>query len=225
MHLLRDLEDLKRDLLAIGAMVEEALTKAIRALMNRRLELALAVQNEDDAINDAEVRLEEDCLKVLALNQPVAGDLRFIVTVLKVNNDLERMGDLAVNIAERAAFLCAHDAIDVPLDFERMVDCVQTMVRDSLDALVNQDPALARSVCAADDTVDDINREMYERLAGLMREEPDTIPRAIHTLSASRHLERIADLATNIAEDVIFLVDGEVVRHQLEDYLDGGAAG
>jgi len=217
-HLERDLDRLKKKILTMGAMVESAANKAINALVERRLQWAEEVMAGDDEIDSREVEIEEDCLKALALHQPVAADLRFIITVLKVNNDLERMGDLAVNIAERAAYLTTHDPIQVPVDFTRMIEIVRAMVRDSLDALVKQDAALARRVCHRDDEVDELNRNMYHLLQDLMAREPQAIKRAVHTLSACRHLERIGDLATNVAEDVVFMVEGEIVRHRLEKY-------
>ena len=217
-HLQRDLEHLSRETLAVGALVEEGVNHAIEALMHRRPELAEHVMKGDDGIDRREVVVEEDCLKILALHHPVAADLRYIVAVLKVNNDLERMGDLAVNVAERAIYLATHDPLPVDLDFNAMGDLVRGMVRNCLDSVVRRDTALARQVIADDDKVDAINREMFEVLEELMQSDPSTVKRAIHMLSASRHLERIADLATNIAEDVIFLVDGEVIRHRLEEY-------
>lgn len=222
-HLERDLDRLKRHMLTMGAMVEEAVNKAITALVDRRPELAEEVMQGDTEIDETELMIEEECLKALALHQPVAKDLRFVICAMKVNNDLERMGDLAINIAERALFLAGEPPIGVPLDFVRMADSVRSMVRDSLDSLVNLDTTIARSVCAADDEVDDINRDMYVKLQALMRKDGDSVERAVHTLSASRHLERIADLATNIAEDVVFLVEGEVIRHRHEDYRQSQA--
>lgn len=216
-HLEQDLDRLKKDVLTMGALVEEATNKAISALTRRDPALAEDVLSGDDAIDRREVEVETACLKVLALHQPVAGDLRFIVAVMKVNNDLERMGDLAQNIAERAAYLARHEPVLVELDFERMVERVRQMVSMSLDSLVNRDPELARRVCALDNEVDGYHRRMFSVLQELMREDTDTIERAVHTLSVARHLERIADLATNIAEDVVFMVEGEVIRHHAED--------
>jgi phosphate transport system protein len=218
-HLLRDLEHLKKEILTVGALVEEATDKAIAALVDRRAALAEEVLKGDDRIDHKEVEVEEECLKVLALHQPVAADLRFIVAVLKVNNDLERMGDLAVNVAERAAFLATHEPLPVALDFPAMGDMVRGMVRDVLDALVRLDTELARSVWSRDDHVDEMNRRMFHVLEDLMQRDPSTVERALHTLNASRQLERMADLATNIAEDVLFMVLGEVVRHRFRDYL------
>ena len=218
MHLQRDLEDLKKKLLDMGSLVEKATNLAISALQKRRADLCSEVHELDVTIDRREVVIEEDCLKILALHQPVATDLRFVVCVMKVNNDLERMGDLAINIAERAAYLATHDDIGVPLDFHRMLEVVRTMVKQSLNSLINLDVMTAREVLAMDDEVDDINKQMFVILEALMFENPAVITRAIHMLSASRHLERIADLATNIAEDVAFLVEGAVIRHQPEDY-------
>ncbi|MBN2707370.1 MAG: phosphate signaling complex protein PhoU [Deltaproteobacteria bacterium] len=219
MHLQRELEHLKKELLRIAAMVENATDKALVSLVERRIELAYEVIDEDDLIDQAEVRIEEDCLKILALHQPMATDLRFVITALKVNNDLERVGDLAVNIAERAAYLSRKEMLAVTLDFPKMAAEVMKMLKAALDALTRQDTELARKVIAGDDLIDDYNRRMYTSLQHLMRENPSTIKRAMHLLSASRHLERIADLATNICEDLIYMVEGEVIRHRPSDYL------
>lgn len=214
MHLHRDLDLLKREILELGGMVEVAINDAIVALKNRRIDLAEKVIEREDEINEKEVQIEEECLKILALHQPVAADLRFIVVTLKVNNDLERMGDFALNIAERSLFLSTQDPIPtMPEFFEVVPETVRTMVRKTLDALVKMDMDLAREVMAMDDTVDDINRRMYSQLQQLMEKDSSTIERSIQVLSTSRYMERIADLATNIAEDVVFMVEGKVVRH------------
>jgi phosphate transport system protein len=165
-----------------------------------------------------EVEVEESCLKILALYQPVAIDLRFIIAVLKINNDLERVGDLAVNIAERAIFLATQPEVNVELDFTTMAVKTQEMLKKSLDALVNLNAGLAREVCACDDEIDAINRQMYLTVQDAMNTHPDQIEPLTHLLSASRHLERIADHATNIAEDVIYMIEGEIVRHKTEEY-------
>lgn len=202
----------------MGSLVEKVSNQAITALQERNTELSAGVHELDLTIDQQEVKIEEECLKILALHQPVATDLRFVVCVMKVNNDLERMGDLAINIAERASYLSSHEPLGVPLDFHRMAELAREMVKESLSALLNLDTDLARKVLAKDDEVDEINRQMFEILEEIMLKDPTTIRRAIHLLSASRHLERIADLATNIAEDVVFLVEGEVIRHLPEDY-------
>ena len=213
-HLVRDLEVLKKEILGIGALVEDAIHMATSALLDRRPEFAEAVIHGDVEIDTREVAIEEECLKILALHQPVAFDLRFIITVLKVNNDLERMGDLAVNIAERAGYLSQHPPLDRPRGFNRMVEQVRAMVDKSLNALVEQDTDLAHEVLRADDEVDATHREMFSHMQAAMTADPANIVRATHLLSASRNLERIADQATNIAEDVLFMVDGEIIRHR-----------
>lgn len=213
-HLQHDLDRLKKEILAMGALVEESINRAIQALVGREPDLAREVSEGDDAIDAKELEVEDMCLKMLALHQPVAGDLRYIVAVLKVNNDLERMGDLAGNIAERALFLSTHPPLQIDLDFTRMVETVRRMVRQSLDALVTQDPLLARRVCAQDDEVDRFQRHMFDTLTSLMSRDPSTVERAVQVLSVSRHLERIADSATNVAEDIVFMVEGDVIRHQ-----------
>jgi len=213
-HLQRDLDFLKKELLSSGAMVEEAVNHSIDALVNRRIKLAEEVIEGDYQVNQKENQIEEECLKILALHQPVAADLRFIISVLKVNNDLERIGDLAVNIAERALYLSSHEPLQTVLNFPRMADGARAMLRKSLDALIGMDTKLARTVLTLDDEIDDLNREMYTTLQNLMRESPESVDRAVQTLSVSRYLERMADLSTNIAEDVVFMVEGELIRHQ-----------
>lgn len=214
-HLQRDLDSLKQNIRTLGGQVEDAINKAMRALDQRRPELAEEVIEGDVNIDRREVEIEQECLKILALHQPVAGDLRFVVAALKVNNELERLGDQAANIAIRTRYLSEHDPIDVPVDLNRMVETIQSMVQGSLDALVNQDPDQARTVIEQDEAVNEAHEKMFQELQTLMAEETDTIERAIHTLFVSRYLERMGDLTKNICEDVIFLVEGEVVRHQL----------
>ncbi|KPK65776.1 MAG: PhoU family transcriptional regulator [Planctomycetes bacterium SM23_32] len=217
-HLQRELDRLKRRILSLSGLAEESVHKAVHALERRDERLAANVIESDIELDHAEVDLEEECLKILALHQPVAIDLRFIVACLKINNDLERIGDLAVNVAERAQYIATHERVDAPFDFVGMAEKAQAMVRESLDALVNLDAEAARRVCAADDEVDALNREMYAKVQDGIRAHPEQMPGLIHLLSASRHLERIADHATNIAEDVIYMVKGEIVRHQAERY-------
>jgi phosphate transport system protein len=212
-HLLRDLEMLKKEILTMGAMVEESMNRALQSLMERRFDLAKEVILGDRELDLKEIQIEEECLKVLALHQPVAADLRFIIVVLKVNNDLERIGDLAQNIAERAAYLSRNEPIDLPGDFITMIEKVRGMVSRSLDSLVNRDTKTARQVIHDDTEVDEAHRRMYEALQERMCDNPSTVQRAVNTLSVSKNLERIADYATNIAEDVVFMVDGEMIRH------------
>jgi phosphate transport system protein len=213
-HLQRDLDYLKREILTVGAVVQDSIDNAILAFIHRRSDIAQEVIAGDDRIDALEVEIEEVCLKMLALHHPVATDLRFIVATMKVNNDLERMGDLAVNIAQRALYLGEHEPIAIPTSLRIMAEGVRSMVRGCLDALVELDTDLARKVCLEDGPVDDALREMFQIMEGVMMEDQSCVRRAIQILSASRNLERIADLATNIAEDVVFMVEGEVVRHR-----------
>jgi len=214
LHLQRDLDALKKEVLQLGNLVESAINAAILALNNRETELADKVMQYEKEINDKEVYIEEECLKILALHQPVAVDLRFIVVVLKVNNDLERMGDFAKNIAKRAIFLATQPPI--PIFQEFAVDLpvmVRSMVRKSLDALVTLDVELARNVIKMDEKVDEINREMYAEVHRIIQQDASKAEVAMSLLSTSRYMERIADLSTNIAEDVMFMVEGRVFRH------------
>ena len=217
-HLQREIEKLKKRILALSAVVEESVHKAVRSIAERDARLAQTVIDADHDIDDMEVEVEEECLKILALNQPVAIDLRFIIAVLKINNDLERIGDLATNIAERAAFLATREKVDIPFDFPGMSELSQSMLRRSLDALVHLDPRLAHEVMAADDRVDELHKEMYSQIADGIRRHPDGLDNYINLLAVSRQLERIADHATNIAEDVVYMIDGEIVRHRGDSY-------
>jgi phosphate transport system protein len=217
-HLEKEIDGLKQELLILCGMVEDSLWQAVKSIKNRDVTLTKKVIDFDLEIDQKEVKVEEDCLKILALHQPVAIDLRFIITALKINNDLERIGDLAVNIAERSQFLSTQPSVDMPFDFETMAEKTQAMVKKSLDALVNIDCDLANQVCQADDEIDAINRQMYDQVKDQIKQSPENIEILIHLLSVSRHLERIADHATNIAEDVIYMVKGEIVRHKTENF-------
>jgi phosphate transport system protein len=210
----RDLENLQRDLLALASSVEEAIHQAIRALREREPSLARKVIVGDNQIDQEENHIEEECLKILALHQPVAVDLRRIAAALKINTDLERMADLAEDIAERALHLAQLPAIAVPEKLQRMTDLTTTMVRQSLDSFVNLDVHQARRVGRLDDEVDRYNDEIIRELISMMQESPGMVEQGLSLFSATRHLERIADHATNIAEDVVYLVEGTIVRHQ-----------
>ena len=222
-HLQRTLEQLKQKVLTLGTMAEESLRDAVKALEERNAELAGKVIDDDEGIDAMEVDIEEECLKILALYQPVATDLRFIIAVLKINNDLERVGDIAVNIAERVVFLASQKPASVSFDFHLMAQKAQSMLKKALDALVNVDPHLARQVLIDDDEVDAMNREMYIQVQDAIRKNVDDLEPLIHLLSISRHLERVADQATNVAEDVIYMAQGEIVRHRIEEYTANGA--
>jgi phosphate transport system protein len=217
-HLQREIENLKKKILRLGAMTETAVREATLSIEQADAHLAQKIIDNDLVIDQTEVEVEEDCLKILALHQPVAIDLRFIVAVLKINNDLERIGDLAVNIAERAAFLATQPKVSVSLDFSGMAHKAQLMLKKSLDALVNLSVQLANEVCKLDDEIDAMNRRMYIDVQEAIRSYPHQLGSLIHLLSVSRHLERIADHTTNIAEDVIYMIEGKIVRHKTEDY-------
>ncbi|MBI2823429.1 MAG: phosphate signaling complex protein PhoU [Planctomycetia bacterium] len=216
-HLERQIETLKQKILSVGTLVEDAIAKAISALVNRNGELARSVIESDSEIDRMEVDVEEECLKALALYQPVAADLRFVVAVLKINNDLERMGDLARNIAKRVAYLASHERIELPAEFRAMAAKAQAMVKRSLDALVNHDTQLARRIRDDDDEVDAMQRVIRDRIETQMRDEPERLELYMRLMSVSRHLERLADMATNVAEDVIYMVEGDIVRHRAAD--------
>lgn len=213
-HLQRDLDLLERHVLAQSSIVEEMIQKASRALREIRPELVAEIMDRERIVDENEVQIEEDCLKILALHQPVAVDLRRTATIMKINNDLERIADLAVNIAERAQSLSRHSGFVVPETFDRMAQLAVSMVRRALDALVKLDVNVAREVCLRDDEVDSLNRDVIEEVHQMVRAQPELIEAALFLFSASRHVERIADHATNIAEDVIYLVDGEIARHR-----------
>ncbi len=213
-HLQRDLDSLQRDLLTEASLVEEAVHKAVKALQRRDVELAREVIAGDPKIDQEENNVEEAALKVLALHQPVAIDLRRIAAALKINTDLERMADLAEDIAERVVHLASLPPIPIPDKLQAMTDLTTSMVRESLDSFVNLDTRQALRVCRLDDEVDHCNSEIIKELVQLMQKSPEMVEAGVSLFSATRHLERIADHATNIAEDVVYLVEGEIVRHR-----------
>lgn len=217
-HLQKEIETLKKNILSLGARVEESVREATLSVEQRDGKLAEKIIEKDIEIDQIEVEVEEECLKILALHQPVAIDLRFIIAVLKINSDLERIGDLAVNIAERAAFLATQPQPDISFDFVGMAHNAQMMLKKSIDALVQLSVELAREVCVSDDVIDAMNRQMYLKVQDAIRAHPDQMDSLIHMLSISRHLERIADHATNIAEDIIYMIEGQIVRHKTEEY-------
>ena len=213
-HLQRDLDEVTRSVLAVASMVEDMIAKSLQALRERSVDLAHEVQRQDREIDAREIEVEEECLKILAMHSPVAADLRQVVTFLKVNNDLERAGDLAHNLAERAESLAVAEPVDAPDEIWAMAERIPKMLRHALDAVVGGDTELARSVIAEDDVVDRCHEAMYGVVAAMIEEKRAPAGVCIQFLSISRYLERMADLATNIAEDVVFLVEGEVVRHR-----------
>jgi len=217
-HLRKEIDRLKKELLSLGSIVENNLEEAVSALIEREPEKAADVMSRDSKVDLKEVEIEEECLKVLALHQPVAIDLRLIISIMKINDNLERIGDLATNIAERAAFLSTRSECEISMDFAKMSGKVTSMLSRALDSLVKEDPQMAWEVCGDDDEVDNMNRNMYIAVQEGIRKDPDMMEEIIHMLSVSRHLERIGDLATNIAEDVIYMIEGRIVRHNPENY-------
>ncbi len=208
-----ELEQLKDRLLRMGALVESQVSDAIRALVERDSDLARKTIAGDHRVNALDVEIDEGCLNILALRQPAARDLRFVTTAMKITTDLERIGDMAEDICERAIELNEEPQLKPYIDLPRMADDAQRMVREALDAFVRRDAALARRVCASDDEVDRLNEQIFRELLSFMAEDPTTITRAIRITFVSKYVERIADHATNIAEMVIFLVEGKIIRH------------
>lgn len=222
-HFQRELAHLKKRILTLGALVEDRVRMAIRAIETRDGELAREIIKADREVDEIEVEVEEECLKILALHQPVAVDLRFITAVIKINNDLERIGDEAVNIAERVVNIAKRPPLNVPFDYSLMTEKAEKMVKSSLDALVNLDADLAYKVCLMDDEVDELNRQIYDKVKDTIMLHPDRVAYLINLLLVARHLERIADHATNIAEEVIYMIEGEISRHQKNNFQPGDA--
>lgn len=220
-YFFKEIGRVKSDILALCAMVEDRLHQAVLAVINRDAELAARVIEADAEIDAKEVDIEEELLKIMALNQPVAVDLRFLVATLKINSDLERIGDLAVNIAERALVLSRKVHDTVPVDLAPMSKAVQAMLRRSIDALVNLDTQAAAAVCQDDDSIDRMKHEIDDMIKLRMAAASDknAIDVLVALLRVTRDLERVADHATNIAEDLIYISDGRIIRHHADDYV------
>ncbi len=216
-HFEIELQALKNRLLGMGALVEERVHQAMQALMERRIEAAEAIVAGDAEVNDLQIEIDDRCLKLLALQNPMASDLRLITAAMKINADLERIGDQAVNIAENAVKVAAAPPLRPIIDLPRMAEIAEAMTRDSLDAFVRRDAELARDILARDDEVDALKDQIFRVLLTHMMADPGTIERALGLILVSRNLERIADHATNIAEDVIFVVEAKDVRHHHEE--------
>lgn len=213
-HMERDLENLHRAILHMCSMVEDMIHRAVSGLRSPAVDLADELMHADDEIDRMDVQIEDECLKLLALYQPVATDLRRITTVLKISGELERVADLAVNIAERGAGLIGATEIGVSDRLQHMSQLALEMLHRSIDCYVELDSDGARKVCADDEAVDALNREIIDEMQTVMKESPDYVAPALHLFSASRHIERVADHATNIAEDVVYLIEGEIIRHR-----------
>lgn len=215
-HLTRDLEHLQQQILSLAALVDQAVDLVTQALMTRDCDRARQVIEGDNAIDELENQIQEECLKLLALHQPVAGDLRVIAAVFYITTDLERIGDLATDIGERVLALAGLPVIPIPEKMQHLADFATSMVRQSLDAFVNHDSRLAYRVIRLDDEADRLHSEIIAELIATMKTGPTMVESGVSLFSVARHLERISDHATNIAEDVVYLVDGEMVRHRPE---------
>jgi phosphate transport system protein len=216
-RLQRELEKTKKSILSLGAMVEERIRMSIKAIETWDAALAEEIVRRDYEIDELEIEVEEECLKILALHQPVAVDLRFLIATIKINSELERIGDEAVNIANRVRNISKRRKIDLSFDFSVMAEKAATMLRLSLDALVNLDLDLAFKVLTLDDEVDGMHREIYDRIKEVMRQNPEYVGYLINLYTTSRHLERVGDHSTNIAEEVIYLIEGEIIRHRVKE--------
>lgn len=216
-HFEDELQQLKEKLLRMSNLVEEAISMSIKSLVERDAGLAQRVLDQDDLIDGLEIEVDELCLKLLALQQPQARDLRFIAGSMKIVNDLERMGDLAVNIAHRSLDLLKVPLLKPLIDIPRMAKSAQGMLKDSLNAFVNNDVQLAKEVCRRDDEVDQLNVQIFRELLTYMLQDPSSVQRAVDLILVAKSLERIADHSTNIAEDVIYIVEAKVVKHHMDD--------
>ena len=214
-----ELEHLKEMVVKMAALVEAAIKKSVEALVERESDLAEEVIKEDHEINAYDVDIDEECIRLLALKQPMGKDLRFITTAMKITTDLERIADNAVNIAERAIELNEEPQLKPYVDIPRMSLIVQRMVVDSIDAFINEDKIIAREVIIRDDEVDDLNAGIWEELTAIMIRQPDTVSRAVKVTYISKYIERIGDHATNIAETIIYMVDGRIIRHIAPDKI------
>ncbi|HHT9147432.1 MAG TPA: phosphate signaling complex protein PhoU [Candidatus Wujingus californicus] len=213
-HFDQQLGALRKNLIQMASLVETAIANAVKSLIERDSKLAQRVIKSDEDIDSLELEIDKQCVDLLALRQPLAIDLRFITSSIKITNNLERMGDLAVNIAERVIPLSQEPQLKPLIDIPRMATITQTMVKDSIDAFVNRDTELARSVYERDSTVDALNDQIFRELLTYMMQDPGNITRAVHLVLISRHLERIADHSTNIAEEIVYIVKAKVVKHR-----------
>jgi phosphate transport system protein len=221
-HFHQELDALKAQLLLMGGRTEAIVQKSVEALKRRDARLAQEVIDDDGAIDRLEIDVEERCVGLLALRQPLAGDLRVITAALKISNDLERVGDHAVNIAGGAIRLAGDPPLKPLVDIPRMADMATGMLRGALDAFVRRDAATARRLCTRDDDVDTLNRQLFRELVSFMIEDPATITRAMELILVARNLERVADLATNIAEEVVFIAEARIIKHHAEETPTGG---
>ncbi|MFN0156983.1 MAG: phosphate signaling complex protein PhoU [Bacteroidota bacterium] len=215
-HFVQELESLKTNIIKMGSFAEQAIAESIRALLERRIDLAKEVIAQDQRINAFEIEIDDAVVDLLALQQPVAADLRFILAASKINNDLERIGDHAVNIAESAVQYSASPPLKPLVDIPQMAQITKGMLRDAIDGFIQTDASVCRGVLRSDDIIDDMNKRVVKDLVECIRRDPETVEQALELIRVSRNLERVADLATNIAEEVIFMAEARVVKHNAE---------
>lgn len=213
-HLIKEIESVKKKLLSLGVLVSKTLHLAIQSVEKQDSDLADKIEKDDDIVDQMEVEIEEDCLKILALHQPVAIDLRFVITVLKINNDLERIADLAVNIAKKGKHITRAENFVMPIDFRGLSRIVEKMLDEGIACLVQMDVNTAKNICLSDNQVDKIHKSSYESVRKAILNDPQNYDSYINCLSISGHMERIGDQATNIAEDVCYMVVGKIIRHK-----------
>ena len=216
-HFDEELKDLRQKLLKMADSAQEMIGLAVKALVDRKKELTEKVFSIEDTVNHLEIEIEEEVLRLMALRQPIAGDLRLLTAILKINNDLERVADQAVNISETVLYLLKEPPLKPLIDIPRMAVLAQKMIQNSLEAFVREDAALANRVCQDDDEVDRLNDQVFRELLTYMMEDPKSIARAVDLILVSRNIERIADHATNISEDVIFIVEGKNIKHHSQE--------
>jgi phosphate transport system protein len=216
-HFETELDQLRTMLVRMGSLVEEQIDCGVKALVDADLSLAKVVMERDKKVDEFDNAIDQKCMSIFALSQPVAVDLRLLMAALKINNELERIGDIAVNLAERVAPLAQHSDLVRSASLREMAEAAREMVRSAIDSFVNNDPSLARKVLESDDFVDKMDREVFAQMIKAMKEAPELVEAASHIMILSRHIERLADHATNIAEDVVFLVNAKIVKHHAED--------
>jgi phosphate transport system protein len=222
-HFHQELEELKEQLLRMGGLVEAVVHKSIESLRRRDAALAREIFVDDHVIDRMEVEIDERCVSLLALQQPMAGDLRFITSALKISNDLERVGDHAVNIAGSSMKLAAEPPLKPLIDIPRMSTMSLGMLHEALQAFVDRDSVTARRIVARDEEVDNLNRQLFRELVSFMIEDPGTISRSLELILVARNLERVADLATNVAEEVVFIAEARIIKHHYEETKTGGS--
>jgi phosphate transport system protein len=212
-HFVREMEHLHRSILSMCSTVEELIHDSVDGLKKGRTELAEEVFARDREVDEWDIRIEEECLKILALYHPVANDLRRVMVVMKIATELERVADIAVSIAERSAGIATHAAFSMPARLSEMMQETLSMLHDSIDAFVEEDSTAARAICERDEIVDNLNSELIEEVVNVMKQQPELVEPCLHLFSVIRHVERVADHATNIAEDVVYMVEAAIIRH------------